>query len=476
MRGIRAALTCLALAAGPLAALDGDRAGKGLEGAWQGTLKVGVDLRIVLKFVKEGAGWKATLDSPDEGLLNLPLSKVEVKGDEVRLELKRTGAVVEARLNASHTELAGEWKQRGKAFPIVFRWTDRPATLNRPQAPKKPYPYDEQEVVFENKKASVKLAGTLTLPKGKGRVPAVLLVSGSGPQDRDESILGHKPFLVLADSLTRRGIAVLRYDDRGVGKSTGDHAKATTADFADDARAGIAFLKGHDRIDPERVGLIGHSEGGIIGAMLGASKEVSFLVLLAGSALPGAEVLYGQGQALVKAMGGDKEQQRQQGVFHKLGIAAIRKHEDNKKALQEFREGMSAELEKAGLKGEKAEAALKVLDGEFAKLSSPWFRQFLAHDPRPNLRKVSCPVLALIGEKDLQILPADNIPELKKAFAEGKNRDATVKEVAGVNHLFQTCKTGLVSEYVRIEETFAPSALDLIGEWVVARTRAADRK
>ncbi len=475
MSRILMSVAWLALTAS-VAAQDKDKADKGLEGAWQGTLKVGKELRFVLRFVKEGAGLKGTLDSPDEGLTGLALSKIEVKGDDVRMELKITGAVIEAKFDAGRTEMAGEWKQRGKAFPITFKRTDKPATLNRPQTPRRPYPYEEREVVFENKKAGVKLSGTLTLPKGEGRVPAVLLVSGSGPQDRDETILGHKPFLVLADHLTRRGVAVLRYDDRGVGKSTGAYAKGTTADFADDARAGIAFLKGHARIDAGRVGLLGHSEGAIIGALLGASKDVGFLVLLAGSALPGTDIVYSQGQALAKAAGASASQQKQQGVFHKLGFAALKKHEDNKKAWEEFRGGMSAELEKAGVKGETADAVLKALEPEFGKMASPWFRHFLAHDPRPSLRRVGCPVLALVGEKDLQILPGENLPELRKAFEEAKNKDATVKEVAGVNHLFQTCKTGALSEYVKIEETFAPAALELIGEWVAARTRPAAGK
>ncbi|MBY0230488.1 MAG: alpha/beta fold hydrolase [Gemmataceae bacterium] len=459
-------LACLLLAA------DGEK--KGLEGVWQGTLDLGAaKLRFVLRFTKKAEKLEGVLDSPDEGLAGLPLTRIEVKGEQVRFELRATRAVVEGKLDERHTELKGEWKQGPKPLPIVFKRTDKPAVLARPQTPKKPYPYEEHEVVFENKKAGVKLAGTLTLPKGKGKVPAVLLVTGSGPQDRDETILGHKPFLVIADHLTRRGIAVLRYDDRGVGKSTGDHGKATTADFADDARAGIAFLKGHERIDPERVGLAGHSEGGIIGASLGASKEVSFLVLLAGSAFPGADILRQQGQALAKAVGADKEQQRRQLVFHETAFKALATHADNREALKMFSAAMKAELEKADLMGAKAEDVLKHLEGQFRIVSSPWFRHFIAHDPRPDLRKAVCPVLALIGEKDLQILPGDNLPEFRKALKD--NKDATVKELPKLNHLFQACKTGLPSEYGRIEETFAPTALELIGEWVAARTKAKER-
>jgi pimeloyl-ACP methyl ester carboxylesterase len=295
---------------------------KGVEGIWQGKLKVGaIELRLVFHVSKKDDGYTAKMDSPDQGATGLACDEVAFKDGMLRIELNKIGGKYEGKISADGKEIDGEWKQSGQTFPLKLQRTKKAPTTNRPQEPKPPFPYREEEVSYENKKAGAKFAGTLTLPKEGGPFPAVVLITGSGPQDRNESLMGHKPFLVLADYLTRHGIAVVRVDDRGVGGSTGDTMSSTTADFAEDAIAGVQFLKGRKDIDPTKIGLIGHSEGGII-APLAASRcaDVAFIVLLAGTGLAGEQIMYLQGERVARSMGaGDKDiataRQTQQEIF-----------------------------------------------------------------------------------------------------------------------------------------------------------------
>lgn len=445
-----------------------------IEGLWLGTLKVGaVDLRLLFKIERKGEGWTATLDSLDQNAKGIPVKTVEFKEGKVRLELPVIAATYRGELARDGKTLTGTFTQGGKDYPLVLKRTDKAPELRRPQEPKKPYPYREEEVTFENKPAGLKFAGTLTLPKGKGPFACAVLLTGSGPQDRDETLLGHKPFLVLADHLTRQGIAVLRTDDRGVGGSTGSVANSTTADFAEDALAAVAFLKAHKEIDPKRIGLIGHSEGGVVGPLAASrSKEIAFVVMLAGTGLPGEEILYLQGQAIVKAAGGNAEaltmQRRAQELLFTAG-----KIKDDKAALKKYEEMWAALVATLSEADQKIAAKQeKALRAEFlTSVRSPWFRYFLTHDPRPALRKVQCPVLALFAEKDVQVTPKENAAGVEAALKEAGNKDVTLKEFAGLNHLFQTCKTGAVSEYGLIEETLAPAVLEAISEWLLKRVK-----
>ncbi len=348
----------------------------------------------------------------------------------------------------------------------------KPVKKVRPQEPKKPYPYVEEEVTYENTKAKVKFAGTLTLPPGDGPFPAVLLITGSGAQDRNEEIFNHRPFLVLADHLTRRGIAVLRVDDRGVGGTSKGNDNATSEDFAEDVRAGVAFLKTRKEIDPKRVGLIGHSEGGLIAPMVAAdSNDVAFIVLLAGPGVSGEQIMLKQGAAMLKATGiGNPFIARNLKLQQRL-FEAIRAEKDEKALEKRLRdviadeEAQIAEDDKKMFSGLKAQA-----ESQIPMLRSAWLRFFLNYDPRVTLRKVRCPVLAANGEKDLQVDIADNLTAIRKALEEGRNGDFTIKQFPNLNHLFQTCELGTVTEYGRIEETFAPAALEYIGDWIVKRT------
>ena len=465
-------LVTLLAPARPLPAAD--KPTKGVEGFWEGTLKVGaIELRLIFTLERKPDGTLAgTLDSPDQGAKDIPIEEVTFQNGAVVVNVKKVGGVYEGKLSKDGQQIEGQWKQAGMTFPLVLKRIDKLPETRRPQEPKKPYPYAVEEVTFENKEAGVKLAGTLTLPRGKGPFPAVLLISGSGPQDRDEAIFGHRPFLVLADHLTRRGIAVLRVDDRGVGGSTGDFAKATSADFAGDVLAGVAYLKTRQEINPRQIGLIGHSEGGLIAPMVAVkSKDVAFIVLLAGPGLPGDEVLALQGQAILKAMGASEKDLALQQRLQRRFFMIVREEKDDEAARKKIQAAIEEELAKLDDDQRKAAEKMKGnLEGQVKLVTSPWFRYFLTYDPRPALRRVRVPVLAVVGEKDLQVLAKENLSEIAKALKEGGNTDYTLKEFPGLNHLFQTCKTGAPTEYGKIEETFAPEALDYIADWIVKRT------
>lgn len=439
-------------------------------GIWEGTLDAGVvKLRLAFTITKAADGsLTATMDSVDQGAKGIPIKEAKFADGRLTFDLPKQGAKYAGIPNAAGDSVEGTWSQSGHEFALGLKRVAKATEPSRPQTPAKPYPYVEEEVTIDNAAAGVKLAGTLTRPKGGGPFPAVVLVSGSGPQDRDESLFGHKPFLVLADHLTRKGIAVLRYDDRGVGKSTGKSSDATTADFGTDAYAAVTFLRARKEIDLKRVGIAGHSEGGVIAPMVAAQHpdEVGFIVMLAGTGLPGDEVLRTQLAALLRARGIDDagidlRRRRQQIILSivKAGGDAAKVNE----AVGKFFDDLSEEDRQ-----QFADAERKVGEAEYRTVATPWMRYFLGHDPRPTLRKVRCPVLALNGEHDLQVTPKDNLPAVAAALKEGGNTRATAREMPGLNHLFQHCKTGGVEEYGQSEETFSPEALATIADWILA--------
>jgi len=445
-----------------------------LVGVWQGTLKVSaVELRLLLRFVKDGdTGVKASLDSPDQGAKGIPADTVSFENGMVKVEIKRIKGTYEGTLSKDGNSIQGTWKQGGPALPLDLKRLDKEPEINRPQEPKKPYPYLEDEVTYENAAAKIKLAGTLTLPKADQPVPAVLLISGSGAQDRDESLLGHKPFLVLADYLTRRGIAVLRVDDRGVGGSTGDVSSSTTDDFAGDVLAGVTYLKGRKEINPRQIGLAGHSEGGLVAPLAASrSSDVAFIVLLAGTGVTGEQILYLQGAQIAKAQGANAIALAvARGTQEKL-FKIIREEQDATKREEEIKKVVAGQIALAAVANPESKGALEAQAAAQVKsVLSPWFRFFLTYDPVPALRQVRCPVLAINGEKDLQVDPKQNLPPIESALKEGGNADYTIKEFPGLNHLFQHCQTGSPSEYGKIEETMSPEVLELVGNWIVERT------
>jgi len=430
-----------------------------IDGAWLGTLHTGtLNLRVVFRISNTDEGLKATLDSPDQGLSGLQTSAVKRDGTTLRIEANNIGGVFEGTISADKHSIDGKWAQGGGTMALLLKplHSDAELEVKRPQNPVRPYPYRDEEVAYDNKEQNVTLAATLTIPQGKGPFPGVVLITGSGPQDRDEALLGHKPFLILADYLTRHGVAVLRADDRGVGKSTGVFSAATTADFATDAEAGVAYLKTRSEIDPHKIGLIGHSEGGVIAPMVAArNQDVAFLVMMAGTGVPGDQVIVAQGEAIDVANGKKPEDAAKSAAKQREIIHLIETEKDQAVLEKEIREKMA---------GENTEAQIGM---EIRQFTSVWFRYFLTYDPATALRKVTCPVLAINGSLDKQVLPDQNLPPIRKALQEAGNQHVEIDELPGLNHLFQTAKTGSPAEYAQIEETMSPIALEKISNWIV---------
>jgi dienelactone hydrolase len=441
-----------------------------LAGTWSGSLDSGgARLPLLFHITLDGDKLSATMDSPSQGAKGIACSSVTLEGDRIVISLAAIKGGFSGRLSTDGTSIAGTWSQGTAQLPLVLTRGDGAAKASRPQTPRPPFPYTSEEARFQGGAPGVSLAATLTLPAGKGPFPAVVLVTGSGPQDRDETILGHKPFLVLADYLSRRGIAVLRYDDRGVAASTGDFGRATTLDFAEDARAAVDWLASRPGIDPARVGLIGHSEGGLIAPIVAAGNSaVSFIVLLSGPGLRGSELLLLQTSALIRAGGGSEEAlSRAVQVNSRLYAIAASPGDPAvtlgavKKAYLDWVEGEGS-LSPA----ERAEARASA-DSIAAGLVTPWMRCFLTLDPAPYYKRLSIPVLALGGTRDLQVPPDENFAAIAKALAaDGLSSSLTMRKFEGLNHLFQHAKTGLPAEYGTIDETIAPEALKAIGDWM----------
>jgi uncharacterized protein len=446
-------------------------------GIWQGALVLpgGMSLTLVFHIApNEEGGLEATMDSPDQGASGIPVERASFAGDTLKLELTSLQAGFAGTL-AGQDRIVGAWSQGGSSFALELSRVEKVLRPERPQEPQPPFPYREEEIRYRNHEAGITLAGTLTLPEGDGPFPAVALISGSGAQNRDSEILDHKLFLVLADHLTRHGIAVLRSDDRGVGDSEGIFAEATSLDFAGDAASAVEALREHAEVDREAVGLVGMSEGGLIAPLVATrTDDVAFIVLLAGPGLPGEEILYLQAALISSAMGVPPAQvewnRRIQERLFRIAIdeedAAVRA-EQMATALRE--ELASLTDEERATAGIGPEAAERWIEAQIAQVGGPWFRYFLAYDPRPVLREVRVPVLALNGSLDLQVPAAENLAAIEAALAEAGNPDVTIEELPGLNHLFQTATTGAPAEYAAIEETMSPVVMDRVTRWILER-------
>ncbi len=445
-----------------------------ISGKWSGILKVqGIQLRIVFNITKTENGYSSTMDSPDQGAKGIPVTSIIFKDSLLKIELSNFGITYEGTLN-KESAFAGTFIQYGQSFPLVLiKGEVEKEKVIRPQEPVKPYPYYSEDVKFENAKDKIVLAGTLTLPRKEGLFPAVVLISGSGPENRDEEVFGHKPFLVLADYLTKSGIAVLRFDDRGTGESTGDFKSATTFDFATDVESAVKYLKTRDEIDKKHIGLIGHSEGGIIAPIVASgSKEISFIVLLAAPGIRGDKLLLMQQELIGKASGMSDKEIKQTIAINKTAFDIILKSNNNdslKKELTDFLKQTIKENPSYNVPPGMSEDDYVKL--QVGNLASPWMTTFIKYDPSLALEKVKCPVLALNGEKDLQVPAKVNLSAIKKALEKSGNKDVTVKEFPGLNHLFQECKTGLPSEYATIEQTISPAVLKEIRNWILERVK-----
>jgi uncharacterized protein len=458
---------------GGAAATPSPVAGEGPVGAWLGALDAGpVKLRLGLQVEEGGDGaLTATLDSIDQGS-KIAFDSVVFEERKLRLSAKAIDASFEGTLNADGSSLDGVWSQGGRELPLTFLRQEKAFALNRPQHPRGPFPYASREVSFLSDAGDVRLAGTLIVPEGEGPFPAVAMVTGSGPQDRDETILGHKPFLVIADALARRGIASLRYDDRGAGKSGGDHVGSTVDDFAADARAAVAFLHSRSEVDRSAIGILGHSEGGLTGPMVAAGDDsVAFLVLLAPPGEPMQSLLVRQARDYYRLLrvGDELIDRALLGQAEDLELVAdasiaTGKLEERLRARAEFQSDQftAEELTQLRINRESVERSILIS-------TTPWFRSLIRQDPSVYLRSVTVPVLALFGEKDFQVDAQVNAEAVRTALDAAANQDYEVVLLPGLNHLFQHAETGGIEEYGVIEETFAPAVLERIVEWIGSR-------
>ncbi len=447
--------------------------GKGAKGSWLGTLHVGaISLRLGLE-VREAEGkLSAVLDSIDQNA-KIPVTSIDATAEGLTFICTDIGGTFKGKYSADGSELAGTWTQGPNVLPLTLKRRAAAFALKRPQEPVPPVPYHEEQVTFANTKANgVTLAGTLTLPQGKGPFPAVVLMSGSGPQDRDESLMGHKPFLVLADNLTRAGIAVLRYDDRGMGASTGKFTSATHFEFASDGNAAFNYLKTRAEIDPKRIGLLGHSEGSVYAPFIAKdSPDVAFVVLFAGVGVPTRQLLERQGLDVLKSMGINYTPTPAEIALNDAIYARIAQ----KKIDAETVEFMRAKLrEGLALTPENIRQAMGLteqsIEPRVQMIMSPWFMELAAYDASKELRNIHCPVLALFGGKDMQVAAQPNSDAMKATFAAAGNRKVTLKTFPGLNHLFQHANTGALTEYSSIEETISPEVLDTTAKWILANT------
>ena len=389
--------------------------GQQISGPWTGQLDLGAQkLTIVLHFDKDASGKDVcTMDSPDQSAKGIPATLNFISADSVNIAVPSIGMTYAGKLNEG--ELKGTFSQMGMKLPLDMKPGE--VKHNRPQHPVEPYPYQTKEIAFQNEAANAWFAGTLVYPEGYkegDKVPVLIMVTGSGAENRDEEVFDHKPFLVIADYLARHGVASLRFDDRGVGKSTGSMEGATTKDFADDVLAGIEMLRGLKQFS--KVGVLGHSEGGSVAFMLGAKQKVDFIISMAGVGAKGDTALTAQANRTYELMG----------VPMQVNVAQYR--------------------------------------AQVAQLNSPWLNYFLDYDPIPDIQGTRCPVFAINGDKDVQVVSSLNLKGIEKALS--KNKKNLLKEYPGLNHLFQHCTTGLPTEYAGIEETISEEVLGDIATWI----------
>ncbi len=447
---------------------------------WVGTMEAGpkrfdFQFRIFLNF--EGKK-SIQLDSLTEGVNGLE-GGFEQEGNRIAMTIPATAAKVIGKLDASGDVLDGTWIQGGAEIPLVLKRIPIEQTkspeLKRLQTPKPPFDYGSEDFkvqasTIDSKYSSdVLLAGTLTAPTGKGPFPTVILTSGSGPQDRDETIFEHRPFLVIADYLTKKGFAVIRYDDRGIGQSKGDFIEATTADLADDLEVVFEWAKKNSKVDPRKIILAGHSEGGIIGPIVASrNADVAGVVLLAGTGVTGREIVLNQTRKIAAVAGLPENVLDLQDKLLRLVITRSKEGLPMDEDFAGSLNGVFADLsEEERLKYGLNDVATKTI----LTFKSKWMKYFLEFDPATTLSKTHCPVLSLLGGNDLQVDPQLNMPAIKSAMNEAGNQDFTQVLLPGLNHLFQKCETGSPSNYVIIEQTLDDTLLSELSGWLEARFR-----
>ena len=441
-------------------------------GDWLGTLNVGVELRVVFHIKETGPNsFITTADSPDQSAYGMKCDSTGISGNSITIVMSSLNATYTGKL-VNDSTIDGTFTQQA-SFPLVLKKTDKIIERVRPQTPTAPFAYKTEDLQYDNADRSAKLAATIAIPQGAGPFPAVLLITGSGPQDRDETIMDHKLFAVLADHLTKKGFIVLRVDDRGIGKSTGNFALATSADFAKDVSSGVDYLLSRPEVDKKKIGLLGHSEGGMIAPMVAVQrKDINFIILLAGPGVKILDLMAEQNEAIARSSGLSETALKEiKPLFRKIASAIMGAPDSAtaiknvSAALETWAAGKSEELLEE-LHFETKEDRLSYVTEMVNQFQSPWFKYFMSFDPQPWLEKLNCKVLALNGDKDIQVISSQNLPGIEAALKKGRVKTYEIKELKGLNHLFQSCKTCTVDEYGELEETVSPTVLEIIAGWL----------
>ena len=439
-----------------------------VSGTWNGKAKRGTkEITFVFNITQENNTYSTTMSVPTFRVSGIKPTITTFVNEKLIINGSNVGMYYEGIYNKQAKQFEGTYKEGGIEMALnLKKGAIKIEDSKRPQEPAKPYPYYEEEVVFNNKEAKVSLAGTLTLPNKNGKFPVVILISGSGPQDRDESFMGHKPFLVLSDHLTKQGIGVLRFDDRGHGKSTGDFGNATTEDFSKDVLSAITYLKTRKDIDAKKIGLIGHSEGGIIAPLAANnSKDVAFMVLLASTGISGTELSVMQSKTLRQFPVKDEVAYEKN---TRKAIAIVTSNKSNTEIKREltthYNNFIRPILTSLNVPEEKINLFIK---GQLKTSLKPWSRYFLQYNPADEIEKLKIPVLSLNGSKDTQVNAKINQEGIRKALIKGGNKAYKIVELENLNHFFQECETGRMDEYRKIEQTISPKVLELVSSWVL---------
>ena len=464
--------------------------GQSITGTWEGNINAGgSEIPIVFHIAKDSSG-KLTgmFDSPSQKAYNLACSAVLVSADSILIMMNILKGKYTGKLSADKKQITGTWFQGGGSVALNITKTSEEVKikeLKRPQTPKPPFPYKAEDVEYTNADKSISFGGTFTVPLPDPNVeyfrapvyPTVMLITGSGKQDRDENIFDHKPFAVIADYLTRNGYAVLRVDDRDMGKTTGNFNKATSADFANDVEAGINYLKTRKDVDSNFIGLLGHSEGGMIAPMVAARRaDIKFIILLAGPGIKIVDLMTQQNIDLGISSGASAEEMENFRPLYKALVNAIVYEKDSSKLMpnasmvfKAWRKDKPDSLVKhvTGVTDERSMLRyLRIYIQTFRATENPWFNYFIQYDPSQYISQLKCPVLALNGEKDIQVAAGPNLKAIEAALDKGGNKNYHVELMPGLNHLFQHCTKCTVEEYSDLEESFSPEVLELIKNWI----------
>ena len=441
-------------------------------GIWEGKMNAGVEIRMVFNISEDSSkNVQATIASPDQGLQGVKASSIQLKGDSVHLEISQYKASYSGKLTGD-TGITGNFVQNGMSFPLNLKKVLKITTRKRPQTPEGPFPYTSEDLTYTNKSGSQTFGATITIPKGKGPFPAILLLTGSGPQNRDEEIMDHKPFAVIADHLTRNGFLVLRVDDRGTGKTTGDASAATTRDFADDAIVSLNFLLNRKEVNKRKIGMIGHSEGGMIAQIIAAERsDINFVIMLAAPGEQITKLMSDQNEAILAKMGLQKDfvtayLKLYNGITNVLVSNTDSLNDKVKAITDEWIATTPSNIVAltTGIRDEKTKN--NVINQFMGQLNNPWFKYFLKYDPAPVIKKISASVLAVNGNKDIQVISKTNLAGIEGALKESRSKKFEVKELEGLNHLFQECKQCTLAEYAQLDQTISPVVLDIITKWL----------